>query len=129
VKICIIESPFKGKTPHQESLHKRYLNLCIRDSVLRGETPYASHRMLTDALDDADPAERELGIQAGFEMRQALFDLHYTGYAALVTAVYEDFGISGGMTRGIEAAERLGCPIERRWLWLAMQRPSWAAGT
>jgi hypothetical protein len=126
VKICIIESPFKGRTPAHELMHKRYLNLCIRDSVLRGESPYASHRMLTDALDDADPTERELGIQAGFEMREALLLTRVNGSVHVITAVYEDFGLSGGMHRGIAAALAAGCPVERRRLWNPGALPQWA---
>lgn len=126
MKITIIESPFKGRTPEQEAQHKRYLNLCIRNSVLRGETPYASHRMLTDALDDADPVERELGMQAGFDMREALLQLLRVGETSVLTAVYEDFGISGGMKRGMTAALAGSCPIERRRLWTADDRPRWA---
>jgi hypothetical protein len=94
--------------------------------VLRGETPYASHRMLTDALDDADPVERELGMQAGFDMREALLQLLRIGETSVLTAVYEDFGISGGMKRGIAAALVGSCPIERRKLWTPDNRPRWA---
>ena len=121
MRICIIESPFKGATPEQEAQHKRYLNLCIRDSVMRGETPYASHRMLTEALDDADPAERELGIAAGFDMRIALLE------AGAVTVIYDDYGISDGMRRGIRHAENIGCRVETRTLWTPETRPVWAA--
>lgn len=58
----IIESPFAGDV----ETNKLYLRACIRDCIRRGETPYASHRMLTDALDDDDPEEREAGINAGY---------------------------------------------------------------
>lgn len=63
----IIESPFKGETGSAEEYarNRRYLQRCIRDCLSRGETPYASHQMLTDALDDRDPVERARGIEAG----------------------------------------------------------------
>jgi len=98
----ILESPFSGDV----SRNKLYLQHCIRDCIARGESPYASHQMLTDALDDTVPREREQGIQAGFEWRSV----------AEATVVYTDLGISRGMQYGIEHAEQLGHPIEYRSL-------------
>lgn len=87
----IIESPYAGNVAE----HMRYLQRCIRDCVARGESPYASHQMLTQALDDATPSERARGIEAGFAWREA----------ADATVVYTDYGISGGMRCGITDAE------------------------
>lgn len=83
----VIESPYRGETPEQLEEHKRYLLRCIRDCIERLESPYASHRMLTDSLDDDDPLERKLGIFAG------------TAYwpFAHVIAFYCDYGVSTGM--------------------------------
>lgn len=88
----IIESPYAGNVAE----HMRYLQRCIRDSLARGESPYASHQMLTQALDDATPEERKAGIEAGFAWR-----MH-----AETTVVYWDYGISEGMRAGIRHAER-----------------------
>lgn len=99
----ILESPWAGDL----SFHQRYLRACIRDCIFaRGETPYASHRMLTDALNDASPAERELGIKAGFEWR----------HAADCTVVYADLGISKGMQLGIDHAKKIAQRVEVRHL-------------
>ena len=92
----IIESPYAGDVAE----HMRYLQRCIRDCLARGESPYASHQMLTQALDDATPEERELGIQAGFAWRMN----------ADATVAYMDYGISDGMKLGIANAEN-----ERRY--------------
>ena len=86
----IIESPYAGLVP----LNRAYLQACIRDSLSRGETPYASHQMLTDALDDGDPEQRELGIKAGLDMRKHLIE----GCRAIVV-FYTDLGWSPGMLR------------------------------
>jgi hypothetical protein len=104
----IIESPYAGDVA--ENL--RYLRACMRDCLLRGETPYASHALYTQegVLDDLDLEERNLGINAGFEWRAA----------AEATVVYLDRGWSSGMRRGIEHAERIGHPIELRSL------PGWS---
>lgn len=100
MKLVIIESPFAGKGDTDEERaknterNKRYLARCVRDCVLRGESPYASHRMLTSALDDMNPDERKLGIEAGFAWREV----------ADATVVYTDHGISPGMEEGIKNA-------------------------
>lgn len=100
----MIESPYAGDVAENE----RYLRACMRDSLLRGEAPYASHGLYTQpgVLDDLVPAEREQGIQAGFAWRQV----------AELTAVYLDRGISKGMQCGIEDALNRGCPVEYRRL-------------
>jgi len=85
----IIESPYAGDV--KENL--RYLRACMRDCIMRGESPYASHALLTQVgvLDDNVPKERGLGIEAGFAWRQA----------AGKTVVYTGRGTSGGMGIGI----------------------------
>lgn len=96
----ILESPYAGEVAR----NKRYLQRCILDCLRRDESPYALHQMLTEALNDLDPAERTIGINAGFAWRSA----------ASATVVYEDYGISRGMAAGIAAAQALGHPIEYR---------------
>lgn len=98
----ILESPFAG----DRERNARYLRACIRDCLARGEAPFASHRMYTDALDDDVPEDRELGIHAGFAWRSV----------AAKTVIYLDLGESRGMTYGIEHAAKLGHTVERRWL-------------
>lgn len=98
----IIESPYSGDVGRNEL----YLNQCLADSLRRGESPYASHRMLTRVLDDRLPSERQLGMEAGWMWMEV----------ADAVVVYEDLGVSYGMRLGIEAAEALGKPIERRTL-------------
>lgn len=100
----IIESPYAGDV--EENL--RYLRACMRDSLLRGESPYASHALYTQpgVLDDHDLAERSIGIEAGFKWRSA----------ADKTVVYVDLGISQGMQLGIDHAANLGQVVEYRTL-------------
>jgi hypothetical protein len=92
-KPVIIESPYAGCV----ALHEAYLQACIRDCLRRNETPYASHQMLTKALNDLVPEERELGISAGLAMR----DLLGTMLDAL-SAFYVDLNWSSGMNRARE---------------------------
>lgn len=98
----IIESPFAGEV--EENI--KYARQCLRDSILRGEVPFASRLLYTQegVLDDDDPYERELGINLGLEM----------GRIAALTAVYTDRGISRGMEYGIERAQNENRTIEYR---------------
>ena len=88
MKLTYIESPFKGDNWESTRRNVFYARLCVRDSLLRGEAPYASHLFFTQAgiLNDAIAEERALGIAAG----QTLATSSTCG------AVYEDFGISRG---------------------------------
>ena len=102
MKIVIIESPFAG----DRELNSRYLSACLRDSLNRGEAPFASHALYTreGVLDDDIPEERTKGMEAGWA---------FTAKADLV-AVYVNLGISGGMELGIRRADELGIPFEYR---------------
>jgi hypothetical protein len=101
----VLESPFAGDV---ES-NKTYARACIRDCLLRGEAPIASHLLYTQPgiLNDDDRNERAHGINAGHAWM-------YGGAQAVV--VYTDRGISSGMDAGIRTAESLGLPVERRSL-------------
>lgn len=107
-KLVYIESPFKGKDWSETARNVYYARLCVRNSLLRGETPYASHLFFTQTgiLSDAIPEERMLGILAGQAIGDK-FDLR---------AIYEDFGISRGMKFGIKRAQQINQPIDYRKL-------------
>lgn len=98
----IVESPFAGDV----DANIAYARRCVRDSVLRGEAPIASHLLFTQPgiLNDNVPAERQLGIDAGLAWRSV----------ADATVVYTDRGISAGMKYGILAARDAGVLVEYR---------------
>jgi hypothetical protein len=100
----VIESPYAGNI--EQNL--RYVRACMRDCLLRGEAPFASHALYTQpgVLCDEVPAEREHGIQAGFAFRAL----------TQKTVVYEDLGYSRGMNYGIKHAIDIGHLIEYRKL-------------
>jgi len=104
----IIESPLRADTPEGYERNRRYARACMRDSLGRGEAPFASHLLYDQPgiLDDTIVEERERGIKAGFEWE----------LAAQAVVVYGDLGISDGMKRGIERAKALNLPVEYRWL-------------
>ena len=105
MRLVIVESPFAGDIDKNIS----YARLCIRDSLLRGEAPIASHLLYTQPtiLDDDVPEERRLGIFAGLSWLER----------ADASVVYTDNGISDGMKYGIQRAEQAGIPVEYRKLY------------
>ena len=106
------EFPHNSKTYAKRQIAIKYARAAMRDCLLRGEAPYASHLLYTQdgVLDDDTPDERGLGIEAGL----------CWGAAASKTVVYIDLGISDGMAEGIQRAKREGSPIEQRML------PGWS---
>lgn len=108
MKLVILESPYAGKTPEEIARNVDYARRCLRDSLLRGEAPIASHLLYTQpgVLRDEIPAERQHGIDAGLAWREV----------AHGTVVYMDLGITNGMAYGIEKARRSGRDVELRQL-------------
>ena len=102
MRLVILESPFAG----DEQANIDYARLCVRDSLMRGEAPIASHLLYTQPgiLDDTDPEERQWGIDAGLAWKAV----------AQASVVYLDHGVSRGMAYGIAAAEKAGIPVELR---------------
>ena len=60
----IIASPLPGVDMAEQAENTRYLELCIRDCLQRGESPYAAHRMLEGLFDREDPEERGAALEA-----------------------------------------------------------------
>lgn len=100
------ESPFGAPDAEGIVRNVTYALIGMRDSLQRGEAPFASHLLYTQMLDDELPDERTMGIVAGLRI----------GEHAEATVVYEDLGISRGMQMGIDHALDLGRPIEYRRL-------------
>jgi hypothetical protein len=98
----IIESPYAGDVER----NVEYARKCLRDSLLRGESPLASHLLYTQegVLYDSLSEERALGIDAGLSWL-AVADLH---------VFYADYGFSKGMEYALEKAKRDGASIDIR---------------
>lgn len=96
MRLVVIESPFAGDVAR----NLRYLRACMRDCLIRGEAPFASHALYTQpgVLDDSSPEHRKLGMGAGFAWRPF----------ADAIVVYIDLGITPGMAAGIADAVRCG---------------------
>lgn len=105
MRLVIVESPYAGDVAE----HVQYARDCLADCLRRGEAPYASHLLYTQpgVLDDDDPAERALGIEAGLAW----------GRCAAASVVYVDHGVSEGMRQGVARALAEGRPVEVRSLY------------
>lgn len=101
-RLVILESPYAGDVVANVA----YARECMADCLRRGEAPFASHLLYTQVLDDLQPEQRTLGIDAGLAW----------GKEAHATVVYTDLGISRGMSYGINHAAEHGRPVEYRSL-------------
>lgn len=106
MKRVIIESPYRGANQAERLRNVSYLKRCIRDCIMGGESPYASHGLLPGALDEDKVEERMLGIVAGFEWWDA----------AELIVFYTDCGWSSGMSTAKARAFGLNKPCEFRTL-------------
>lgn len=105
-KRVIIESPYRSNDAHSTEQHRKYLLHAIRDSIDRGEAPFASHLLIPEILNDDDIYERSVGIRCGYAW----------GDCAEMVAVYQDFGLSHGMRLAVDRYQSLRLPIEWRRL-------------
>lgn len=85
----MIESPFAGDVEGNTDYARR----AMRDSLARGEAPFAPHLTYTQVLDDTIEHERRLGIEAGYAWAKTC-DL---------VAFYIDRGFSAGVLEAFSA--------------------------
>jgi hypothetical protein len=102
MKRVILESPYAGDVASNEA----YLRACMKDSLARGEAPFAGHGFYTQVLDDTKPDERSQGMRASYQW----------SLCAQLVAVYCDRGLSPGMAEGINFAIGAQIPVEFRWI-------------
>lgn len=96
----IIESPFRG----DRTRNVEYAQECMRDSISRGEAPFASHLLYPQVLNDDIEQERKLGID---------MNLEWIGLCDRLI-VYADFGITEGMQKAVQVARAYQKPISIR---------------
>lgn len=96
---CLEHARVERLRQRERHTNQRYLAAALADCIRRGESPYASHAILTlpGVLDDAKPEERARGIEAGFAWRKM----------AALSAFYIDLGWSSGMRDGLAHAKEL----------------------
>jgi hypothetical protein len=104
MKRIVLESPYAGNIAR----NVEYAKLCVKDMLKRDEAPIASHLLFTQPgiLDDLNPEERKLGIEAGQAWLTVAEGVNF----------YVDFGISSGMEWTLGVVEKLRRPYEFRKL-------------
>lgn len=103
----IVESPLRPQPPHSLEDHLAYARRASRDCIARGEAPLAGHILHTQYLSDECAPERVLGMEATWAWT----------LVADAVVVYDDYGISPGMLKGIEIAKQFSIPVEYRRLY------------
>ena len=119
--ITIVESPYAANNGRTVADHVKYALDCCRDAVTRNETPFASHLIYPQFLDDRKPHERLQGIGMGYTVaRQCL------KYNEGLIAFYTDYGWSFGMREAYAHYAPRGYKIECRAIYgvpVAMPEP------
>ena len=112
----IIESPFAARGAKTVEDHIAYARACVRDSVLRGEAPIASHLLFTQPgiLRDEVPSERTMGIEAGLAWAPI----------ADYSVFYTDCGWSSGMLSALSRARANGRKFYFRALFGPVMLPA-----
>lgn len=108
MRLAILESPFAAADQYDLARNVAYVRAAMRECLLNGYAPIASHALYTlpGVLDDRNPHERRIGIEAGLAW----------GRHAEVSLIFADRGVSQGMREGIARAEAEGRPVEFRSL-------------
>ena len=109
MKRVVIESPYAANTEEGIDLNEAYGELCMHDCLVNhNESPYASHLLYTRrfVLRDDVPADRKLGIEAGFCWRDV----------AEKSVFYQDLGMTKGMKLGVDDCITKYKPYEIRRL-------------
>ena len=88
----VIVSPYQGANPSEVKRNLTYVNRCILDCLYsHGEAPFAVHAIYAEALNNTDPEQRKLALQAGDEWAKL----------AVRLVVYTDYGFTEGMNETI----------------------------
>lgn len=112
IKCVTILTPYAGDI----ELHKMYTMLCCKDSIARGEAPFASHLIYPILLEVYSIQARQQRIACGFSWL-AKSD---------IVAIYTDLGLSIGMLQSKAHAKKLNIKTEDRSIgnvqWLKSYR-------
>ncbi|MCM1220866.1 MAG: hypothetical protein NC548_40910 [Lachnospiraceae bacterium] len=98
VYIC---SPYKAKESAELDRHIEYAQQLTRQAIEAGLAPITPHLYMTQCLNEDKPKERAAGMAAGLALLK-ICDFVIAGVR---------YGISEGMSREIQTADRLGIEV------------------
>lgn len=101
-KIIYVCSPCRGNVAANVSWAKLYTELVLRS----GHTPITPHAFYTEYLDDDNPQERALGLEAGISLLRRCDEVWIFGTT-----------ITDGMQAEIAIARTLDIPVRRAQLY------------
>lgn len=97
MKRIFICSPYGGDPANQE----RAREYC-REALSAGHAPFAPHLLYPQMLDDANPVQRAVGLEAGLLFLATCDEMW--AYPGLE-------GLTSGMRREVEMASKLNIPV------------------
>jgi hypothetical protein len=110
--LTLLESPFRPSFPRESSFYRpelqrniAYAQACMLDSLEHGEAPFLSHLLYTQCWKEGGGL-RERGISASSAWL----------LAAQQVVLYEDLGVSAGMSERASLAGANGVSVVRRKL-------------
>lgn len=103
-RLVIIESPYSNDDLTMVNRHTLYAKQCLKDSFKRGEAPFSSHILYSDALNYRVRIDKDIGL------------ISHVSWIAVcdLVAVYVDFGLSEGMQLAVNVAKIKHKRIEYR---------------
>lgn len=107
MKCVMIETPLMARGERTMEDNLKYAKECMKDSVKKGEAPFAMHVLYTQVLDDNKYEERWQGILSGLAWSRR----------ADAIVFYMDYGMSTGMNLAYEQAQLMGIKVEYRTLY------------
>jgi hypothetical protein len=100
MRIVVLESPYKADSEFGLQRNLAYASALVEHVTLRGDSPVASHLLITQSLDDRILEHRKMGIAAGLAILRVA-DVHAFGV---------DLGMSAGMEMAMDIARNSGKP-------------------
>ena len=106
MKLVMIETPLMARGERTMEMNLEYARKCMKDSLSRGEAPFAMHLLYTQVLDDNVVEERKQGITCGLAWL----------LQADAVILYCDYGVSSGMKAAYKKALANNIEIELRFI-------------
>lgn len=106
MKLVMIETPLMASGERTMEMNLKYAKACMKDSLSRGEAPFAMHLLYTQVLNDLIVEERKQELTCGLAWL----------LRADSVILYCDYGVSSGMKAAYKKALANIKDIELRFI-------------